>query len=733
MYLEQLQLIGFKSFAKKTVLEFRHASQKNIQDITAIVGKNGSGKSNISDSVRWVLGEQSIKSLRAKNSTDMIFTGKNSKMNLAEVSLTFNNEDKKAPIDYNEFTITRRLYRSGENEYFINKNKVKLNEILVLLAQANVGQKSYSIIGQGATDAILQSSPIERKKFFDEATGIKQYQIKRDNSLRKIEKSKSNLREAEIALTEIKPRLQSLTRQINKIKRREEIETKLYNLQKIYYRKIWNELKNKINNLNKNLRKKLDIGKTIENELASLRQKTAIMAHEKPNKNFQQIQELYYKLSEEKNRLIEEKASIQMKLTLIQRQASEKQNKIEVPQEIIVSSIKKIKENANKLLENLNKNVNNISLNEIRVLTDNLIKKIDNLSNLFKQNSTPQNKIPEIKILTQELENKEEKIAVIEKKINETIQKQKIFQEEESKGREKLFTFQEKIEKKQSELNSAYQPINDTKIELAKLETKKEALEEEIKNETTISLEKIIQSNSAEETTNVQFTDTDRIEYSEQINKLKRQLDLIGGIDPEITKEYPKIKARYEFLSSQSIDLKQSIKNLKKITAELDFKIKNKFKQNFLKINQEFDKYFKIFFPGGKAHLELEENIVEDNNNEIQKSYISGIDIKITIPDKKIKNVEVLSGGEKVLTSFALIAAIISINKPPFVLLDEADAALDEGNATKLGKILSELNTNTQFIIITHNRQTMESANILYGINMDSDGISHLISLKLEK
>jgi len=184
--------------------------------------------------------------------------------------------------------------------------------------------------------------------------------------------------------------------------------------------------------------------------------------------------------------------------------------------------------------------------------------------------------------------------------------------------------------------------------------------------------------------------------------------------------------------------LNQSIKSLNKIIQELDQKIRDQFKNNFYQINQEFDRYFKIIFGGGKAKIVLQEqpeqNEPSDAEEESRKnSATDGIDILAVPPGKKIKNVEALSGGERALTSLALICAVIAINKPPFVILDEVDAALDQENSFRFSGILKELRKNSQFIVITHNQQTIEGADILYGVTMGHDGISRFISLNLEK
>jgi chromosome segregation protein len=173
MFIKRIEIHGFKSFAEKTILEFKN-NKNSKNNIVSIIGPNGSGKSNISDAIRWVLGEQSMKHLRGKKSEDIIFAGSESKskMSVASVSMVLDNSDKKVDIDYDEITITRRLYRTGESEYLLNKRKIKLFELQLLLAKAQFGKDSYSLIGQGTIDRLLLQSTAERKDFFDEAVGI---------------------------------------------------------------------------------------------------------------------------------------------------------------------------------------------------------------------------------------------------------------------------------------------------------------------------------------------------------------------------------------------------------------------------------------------------------------------------------------------------------------------------------------------------------------------------------
>ncbi|MBU4347308.1 AAA family ATPase [Patescibacteria group bacterium] len=874
MFLEKLEIQGFKSFANKNTLVFPGMLDKSRRGITAIVGPNGSGKSNIADSVRWALGEQSMKTLRGKKSEDIIFSGsdKKSRMGMAEVSLFLNNEDRKAPLDYPQVVLTRRLYRSGDSEYLINNSRVRLYDTQMFLAKANFGQKTYSVIGQGMVEGFLNTSLAERKEFFDEATGVKQFQIKRDESLNRLRSSHENLNQAQMLLAEIEPRLKSLTKQVNKLQKGGEIKSELRELQLNYYGKMWNEINDKFNERNKHFLQIEKIKTEKEKKLDGLnRELNKMAAQEKNTQEFNQWQkelseaqnkkdsitkqlarveaQLEIKLEaggqfdlswlvNKQNELGREIANIKEEINLTNNNINPEKNKIIILQnekngiddkisglnkELALQSSgaagdgdKKLNERLKLILADLSKAEEESDLNKIKTALKEIKKNLEKILNSSEDHEKKEKfnaiqaeiinlaekkeeitaKINEsnlkiaaygerLKLLEEKGNNLRNELNSVETKlkqyknnlgpreINENSAKLKnelsqigdkiaelkektgAYARKEEEKKSRLFTLQKDMQILQNEINDQSGRLNETKISSTRYETKLENLEIEIRHNFG-GLNEIKQCKPEGE-----------INYeavSEKINQMKRQLDLIGGIDPEIEKEYVETKKRFDFLFGQVEDLTKAINSLKEIIKELDISIKEKFDKEFKLISDKFEEYFKILFSGGRAKIIKvmdDEATEEDKNAEqggqssangsdektkltldinkikfLQKhnaTGLAGIEIQATPPGKKIKSVSMLSGGERALTAIALICAIISANPSPFVVLDEVDAALDEANSERLAKILEDLSHKTQFIVITHNRASMRRANVLYGITMGDDGVSKLLSIKLEE
>ncbi len=756
MYLERLDIHGFKSFANKTTLLFEarsHARPALMGEvrhgrpgITAIVGPNGSGKSNTADAIRWVLGEQSVKAVRGKKMEDVIFSGseRKARLGMAEVTMTLNNEDRKAPVDANQIAITRRVFRDGNSEYLINNASSRLQDIHLLLAKAHFGQRTYSVISQGMVDEIILISPKERKEYFDEAAGVKQYQLKRDEAVRRLTATRENLHEAELLIAEIEPRVRSLTRQVKRLERREEVEKELRSAQQTYYGTLWYDLANQhktqaahLHHANESRTKKEDEVRTIQSQLQQLEKE------ETQSEAFLVLQKQYEALVSKRNTIRDEEFALKSALLKLDAPAKSTGS---LPLAEITRSIEQLLARQHEAIGQLIAATTFEAVEKIKPL----FRELNASFSAFAEKITA--KTPDNDKRKKELQDKIDGITKLLVALTDdlaNIQKQIQKQSEEEKLKKSaFFALQRQFQSRQTELHELVQKENDIRIASARLEQKKEDLEREIKNEgldpTALPL---LEGEGGGEVSAL----------LPEIQKLKHQLELIGGTDPESIAEYHKTKERYDFLTTQSADLTTAMQSLEGAIQELDDTIKVQFDTAFKTINEEFQKYFKILFGGGNAKLALikdvppeslpatppllagEGEVEEDKEKEepkkqkMLKPVIVGIDIQATPPGKRLQSIGMLSGGERALTSIALICAFISNNPSPFVVLDEVDAALDEANSERFSRILDDLSGKTQFIAITHNRATMHRASMLYGVTMGDDGISKVLSVKLEE
>ncbi len=394
MYLKRLELQGFKSFADKTVLEF-------MPGITSVIGPNGSGKSNISDAIRWVLGEQSMKSLRGSKSLDIIFAGTQNRKSLgfAEASLVFDNTDGSLPIEYSEVTVTRKIYRSGETGYYINKVPCRLKDVLELFMDTGIGKDGYSIIGQGKIDEILSNKSEDRRHIFEEAAGIVKYRVRKVESEKKLEHTKLNLLRINDILAEIETNLAPLKVQSEKAKKylnlREELKNIeiglfLYNIEKykkdleeivkdeVVYKEQCNEeegklerikalkeeLKSEIDNITESIEEMSNLGFESKKEIEMLNSdinvsNTRIENNKQNKERFEkEIEELSARindLEEEKKQKEEKKENLKNNKEKFAKELEEKEKELAEITKKLSSKELEIEEHKKKVEENTDK------------------------------------------------------------------------------------------------------------------------------------------------------------------------------------------------------------------------------------------------------------------------------------------------------------------------------------------------------------------------------------------
>ncbi|MFZ1735410.1 MAG: AAA family ATPase, partial [Candidatus Moraniibacteriota bacterium] len=759
MFLKRIEISGFKSFARKTVLEFSGAS--GGFPLTAIVGPNGSGKSNVADAIRWTIGEQSAKHLRGKKSEDVIFAGTGTKARLgsASVSLFFDNSDKKIPVEYAEVVITRRLFRNGESEYLINGARVRLLDVTDLLAQASIGKDGYSVITQGMSDAVLSATPLERRMMLEEAAGVKQYRLEKERSLRKLESTRENLTRVDALLVEIEPHLKNLKRQAEKASRGAEVAENLRTKQTQRFAFLWHTFEKE--------RKEFEGKFEIESaRLHELEQQSERINHDLVEES-KRIEAPTKDGSEQKVRALRESLyTVERDISVLlgKREVEEERRKprevvesVAVDREFVQKHLAEIRSHQEKLIDRLSHVESLDELQELRELARVIQTRLSELHGHAGAGTVVTKHMVEIS--AEELAKSDERLDALrteetrlsEKKrsLQEKITEEERVAEEERRrleeSRRKFFELERKARDMQMEMNRLKDAENERKVRRARVEVREEDLTKEILEELRMKPEELMWNGET----------LDAEKFERDIIRLKVELEHIGSIDPMVIEECTETEKRFAFLLTESGDLKKAMQSLRQVVREMDTKIHTAFEIAWKEVHREFDRYFKIIFGGGEAKLlkipverrgsaGIFEDASEEKNADLsddgeaslnlEKNEIDiGIDIVASPPGKKIGNLAMLSGGERSLTALALLFAIISHNPPPFAVLDEVEAALDEANSKRFSDLLSELSERTQFVAITHNRETMRRASILYGVTMGDDGISKILSVRLDQ
>lgn len=619
MKLKELKLWGFKSFAGATEIFF----DQSKSGLTAVIGPNGSGKSNVADAIRWVLGEQSQKSLRSKASTDVIFAGSKARKraNVARVELTFDNESGRFPVEAAEVTLRREADRSGSSEYFINGESVRLQDVILMLTEAGVGPKSYAVISQGMVGQYLTSTPAERRELFDEATGVKPMQIKLGKAERTLGRAEEKVRELAAILQELKPRLVVLERQAKAWQEREHLVVEYDKLQSSWYVQEWEKIAVEL------------LAAESKEEAAAATVAQARAAREKIETDLLTAAEVK-------------------------------------PEPVVFAQ----------------KNLPVVDVHELLVKCQQVVK------NLMGGQEPEQ----DLSQLQQELDQAVDLYEARRKK-------------EEAPPKAAQSNMREQMSNVRDQELAAERAHGLAQAAVAQAAQKRADLLTEIKRERGSEWSEKIERGGL-------GVSEDKISYN-QLRQVEDKLAAVGEIDPLIIKEYEEVQERHADLQQQLTDAEATVANSQKLIQELKKDIKSQFGSQLKEINKYFKEFFKNLFNGGEVNLAISEE---------------GVELDVNPPDKKLHQVQALSGGEKALTSLALLLAIVKVQQPPFLVMDEVDAALDEANSERFVNAVHELATETQVIIITHNRATMAEAGVLYGVTMNQDAVSEVYSVHLD-
>ncbi len=720
MKLKSLELVGFKSFAQKTSLDF-------TAGITGIVGPNGSGKSNVIDAIRWLLGERDAKNIRGARVEDLIFAGtpQRPRMGMAQATMTFDNNDHFFPVDYSEVSVSRRVNRNGDSEYFLNEAAVRLRDIVDFFAKARLGTRGLTIVNQGNADVFVRANPKERRTMVEEVLGLRQFQLKKHEAERKLVSTKFNLEKVKAMTDELMPHLRLLRRQASKYEKQADVEKELRELEQRYFSGRLAEVERDLGVIEPHIA-------NIETDIGARRAELKVLQEElkRVEKSGPKGDENFQNFKKQQSDLLGRKSQLQ---TLIGRLEAQHEFLANQPKsEVRAAEAVKLLEETRGVIESaLSENILDVIKSALKTLAGKIAKALSagnddretKLKDLAKQKEGAAADLAAVDLKLAELGNREGQLA------------------DELRGFNAVF-------------KKAFETVEAKKDEIQKLDNEKNKLlfdkervtirRQELGNLAAQSTRKL-----SEFTPDANLIGGDFPDLEKKMFKLRAELAGIGDLDPALIKEARETEARYTFLEGQMNDLDKAAEDLKVLITDLDEKIHTEFTKNLRSISDQFDHYFKLMFGGGKAGLklvkaeeapkeidgEVTEQPIEEAEDEDEEHTVDhgGLEVSVSIPRKKISGLDMLSGGERSLVSIAALFAMISVSPPPFLVLDEVDAALDERNARRFSELIRDFSKKTQFILVTHNRATMEVAEVLYGVTMADDGTSRVLSLKFEE
>ena len=421
------------------------------------------------------------------------------------------------------------------------------------------------------------------------------------------------------------------------------------------------------------------------------------------------------KLDNQKVESEEKKNQLQEKITLINEENEKLKN--------IITEFAELNKDNQKYVDDLNFDITNLkisvsSFDESESSIEEIQERIN--SEIDSTNKSIKNKKIQIEQIGQDNFNLEKSIEEINEKINKIKQEVKNSGSKIEELKEKRTEKNEKLTQKEEEINSKFKIIEDLKSQIVKIDVKKAKLEESV-NEI---MDKMWEEYELTPNNVVDYKKPDNVQLTQKkVKDLRNQIRELGSVNIDSIEEYKNLKDRYDFMCEQRVDLESTMSKLRKIISDMTNIMKEQFKEKFQMINKNFAEVFKELFGGGNASLKL-----EDKDNILE----CGIEITVQPPGKKLQNMMLLSGGEKAFTAIALLFAILKINPAPFCVLDEIEAALDDVNVYRYAEYLKKFAKNTQFLVITHRKGTMEAADTVYGITMEENGISKLLSMKLK-
>jgi len=741
MFLKSLILRGFKTFADQTELEFSPEAR-----ITAIVGPNGCGKSNLMDATRWVIGEDNCRELRVAALPDIIFAGTAQRkgLSLAEVTMIFDNSAGTLPIPFTEVAVKRRTFREGESDFFINKDACRLKDIKDLLLDTGLGEATYSIITQGRVDAILSSKGDERRAVFEEAAGINKYKTRKQAAEKKLISAEQNLLRINDLKVEVNERLITLEEQARVAQRYIEIQNRAKELDLGLSKKLINQILEKQLKLNQDLarvRQMTQVQKTSEaadlNELQALKESLHRVETE--------MEQIRIKLDEEKDHqrdieldrrftagekerdekalreLAQREGEIGEKIAAVKLQLEKAQIGLDLGDSPLENVLVELVDRTKELVEELSvvlaffgkENALTLTLGHTADKEETYKMKLEMLAEEASRQGEERKRLEfAIQAYQTQLDNLTQRLGVAQQQPGALDNLSGKRQEKESLV-SRIAILEQKIRQADQAERQALGEESQLEIALAKLEGELGSVAERLSLEYNLALPEL---------ESLPYEVVGISNARKEIEECRAKLRELEPVNLLAIEEFAHEKERVSFIEAQLNDLNASRDNLRTLIGELDQKAEQTFLETMESLSIVFSETFAKLFSGGEARITLTPGV---------PALDAEIEIAVRPNGRKWLPLPLLSGGERSLSAIAILFSLLKIRPSPFCFLDEVDAALDDANIGRFTEMLKDFSQQSQILVISHNKRTMAVADNIYGVTMEEPGISKIISMKL--
>ena len=759
MHLSSITIKGFKSFPERTRLEF-------APGVSVIVGPNGCGKSNITDAVLWSMGEQSPLAVRGQTMQDMIFAGGDgeSPRRFAEVEVVLDNGDGDGG-DFSEISIRRRLDRNGEGEYRLNGARCRLVDVIEALSEANLGPEMHSVISQGRVDEIVHSRPRERRLLVEEAAGLGKHRKRRRRAQLKLERTQDNLDRALDVEREARSRLRPLKRQAQAADIHARLERESAELRGRLLSSELHTHASELSGAESAAAKAREARQEVEAELATVARRRTEIEEQLADRDRERTAE-WGRLTA--TRAAHERLSVRAEALVVRRgelaaelerertalgALVEEAAQADDGDDPVGAGLRRIGAALDEAIE-AHRSANSAAsdsdrANEVARVRDaseraaGVARRVEGLLGMRRQDSLEGRIVAATAVL-----ERMDVLLDVAAGARDAVGERAAAMEQRmlSQGDSEDFTVQlrecsEAEAGLQSRLHTTAETLTEAEVKAAHLRDRRDEAASELERVAKVLGREIEPATDPLDT-------AEREEIERKLERLARRREALGPVNPLAEREYAEALEHVEQLAEQRADLEAALAELDGLIADTDRKITTAFEQTFEATQRNFEELTEHLFPGGRGRLRLvdertprlvlggenegKEGDEAEGDDDGEKNPARGIEIEVTPAGKATRKLSLLSGGEKALVALAFVFAVFLARPSPFYILDEVEAALDDANIDRFLQLVRRFSDRAQFVIVTHQKRTMDAADVLYGVSMGKGGVTKVISRRLK-